>query len=160
MANKVNYNEGEFSYLTTSERLTIGDKPTMEAANKYFSKREIPFRRYGFDNSTERPWEFPNVLRHGPDLTISIEGKDFFCEGKGVGSDNILKVRADKIESYKKWEHLLPLKMFIYNSSSGLCAFIDFTDFLRTLKGLKVTKHEKMGRIFEIPCSRFNWEKI
>jgi len=159
MAYKV-YSKESFSYLPTPERLAYNDKLSMKAASKYFTSLGITFRKHGFDGSEGNIWEYPPVLRHRPDLSINDSGEFYLCELKGCGSSNVVRISVDKIESYKKWEKLEPIKMLIFKSDTNQCCYLDFTDFLRTLKGLKVVLHEKMGRIFEIPCSRFTWETL
>jgi hypothetical protein len=160
MENQVTYNKGEFSYLPTSERLKINDEPATRAARRYFRKKGIPLRIHGFDKTTERIWEFPAVLRHRPDLWIKTEGKDYLCEVKGCGSAGVVRVWFDKLESYKVWEKMLPLNIFIYKSDTNQCCYLSFTDFLRATKGLKIVLHNEREPIFEIPCSRFIWEDI
>lgn len=149
-----------FFELKNSERLKVSDDLAMQAASVYFQKHGITFRRWGFDASVENIWEFPPILRHKPDLSINDSGNFKLCELKGCGIANVVRVDVEKIESYKIYEQLKPLMIFIYKADTNQCTFITFTDFLRTLKGLKVIMKENWGRIFEIPCSRFKWENL
>ena len=80
----------------------------------YCDAHDIEYYEYGIHNHGfgKSFGLFPGIIRNTPDF-ITLKRHPQLVEVKG-GLENI-KIKLNDVESYKKWNEILPLKYFFYS---------------------------------------------
>lgn len=104
------------------ERLrALGD----EAERAYVHDREhrrIAFTEYGMYRPPFHGGELtqlPNSIRYAPDFMESRDGRLRLVEVQGIGADQRLKMKDDKLETLLAHDKDLPVWMFVWNNRTG-----------------------------------------
>jgi hypothetical protein len=98
-----------FRLKTFDERIkTMGDI----AEQKFEEHAAVQFVRYGLNRPKINMAHLPPEIRHTPDY-LTTQG---LVEVQGLGKDQILKVKHEKLEALQWWSKVHPLYLFIYDS--------------------------------------------
>jgi len=100
------------SFKQRTKRFIAEDK-----CKEYLTKNNIMFTRYGFDALFDIPWQkfnlIPKLLRNTPDFMV-ITDKASLLEVKGCR--DILRLKLDDMDSYREWNKICRLMMFLYST--------------------------------------------
>ena len=94
------------------------DNTSEEYFESYCKHRKYKIIRYGLDqresNITGREMiTIPRMIRNTPDYILINEKRSYFVEVKGC--NKYLGLKLKDIESYKKWNKIMPLCYFFYS---------------------------------------------
>jgi hypothetical protein len=144
------------SELTYKERNEKRRNEAEEVAEIFFDKKNITYRRLGFDEKSD-PIEsnkfslVPSVIRCLPDY-IAIGNKAIFVEAKGFVDD--LKIKEDDFEEYKKWNTIMPLSIFAYDTKKKVIFYFELDQIIDSLHLFAKDKyHDNQKTYF-----RIDWE--
>lgn len=87
---------------------TLGDRAEREFEARY----KLGFERSGWRRPRFRMRDLHSYERHRPDYTVS----GAYIEVMGLGEDQVLKLKIEKLEALKFWRLLMPVKFWIWDS--------------------------------------------
>ena len=100
------------SFEKRNKRMTAEDE-----CEKWLTKHNILYTRYGFDALFSVPWQkfklVPQVLRNTPDYMV-LHRQATLLEAKGC--HDILRLKLEDCESYDWWSKICPLSVFVYST--------------------------------------------
>lgn len=86
----------------------MGDAAEQAFEELYPKKKD----RYGHNRPQSSMARWPVEVRATPDYITS----DCFVECKGFGRDGVVKLDAERLDVMAHWQHLLPVKFFLWDS--------------------------------------------
>lgn len=130
-----------------------------QAFEQYCIKEGIRFERFGQKHESTLDYNLIDLyIRTRPDYICQHEGKAFFVEVKGVGRDGILKIKLENIVSLPYWSTLMPVKVFVYDSSRKKCSLFPFTSLKQKLTRLDPRRFENDSKLyFPVSINEFSW---
>lgn len=87
------------------------------------------FVRWGLNRPPIRVSALPPKIRYAPDYLTS----DGFIECMGVGRDQILKLKCEKLLFLLQWHHEMPTSLFIWDSKNKRYTFMAVSDLVDQL---------------------------
>jgi hypothetical protein len=136
---------------------------TSENAFEVFCKKEgITFEHFGFKSESLLDYKtIPVYVRTRPDYICQKENENFFVEVNGVGKDGIIKIKIDAVVGIPFWEMLLPVKIFIYDSTRKKYSLFPFSMLKRKVTMNDPQRFESDRKIyFPIGVNEFTWGKV
>ena len=127
---------------------TMGDI----AERKFEEESAVKWVRYGLCPPINMAM-LPPQLRYTPDYLTS-QG---LIEVQGLGQDQILKVKHDKLEALRWWSRVHPVFMFIYDSHKDRYSMLSLKDLTKRCK-LSETKEFPEGKPYFAIKSSLIWE--
>lgn len=70
--------------------------------------------------------QLPNSIRYAPDFIESWGGQLRFIEVQGVGADQRIKIKDDKLQTLAEHNYDLPVYAFVWNNRIGRYALLPF----------------------------------
>lgn len=132
-----------FAQAPWTKRFTqMGD----EAEAKFERSYGSGFTRYGLNRPNIKVADLPLVIRYTPDY-LTNEG---FVECKGVGKDQLLKLKLDQLFALQWWDGLMLVRVFIWDSFNGRWTMLTLDDLRRQC--------EKHGSLGQFPEGKPIWQ--
>jgi len=128
---------------------TMGDI----AERKFEEESAVKWVRYGLCRPPINMAMLPPQLRYTPDYLTS-QG---LIEVQGLGQDQILKVKHDKLEALRWWNRVHPVFMFIYDSHKDRYSMLSLKDLTKRCK-LSDTQEFPEGKPYFAVKSSLIWE--
>jgi len=101
-----------FAKGTFAQRFSaMGD----EAEAKFQEVWTASYERFGWSRPKLKIGSWPPLLRHVPDFATSSE----LIETIGFGRDGIIKLKLKKVDALLGWNALLPVRVFLWDSSTS-----------------------------------------
>ena len=154
-----------FKDMNFQERMKKSDDLSRIAADKYFKSNNIEYVKLGFDTTggiIPHFYHYPKFIRQMPDLAvIEPNNKSYLVELKGFAS-SAMSIKTDKIDTYDKWNNLVPLKYFLNKSNTKQVCYIPHDKFMSVIYDLKAVADSSMegDYHYKVPFDRFEWENI
>lgn len=105
---------------------TMGDI----AERKFEEESAVKWVRYGLCRPAINMSALPPELRYTPDY-LTAQG---LVEVQGLGRDQILKVKHEKLEALVWWSKIHPVYMFVYDSHKDRSFMVDLTGLRKRCK--------------------------
>ena len=128
---------------------TMGDI----AERKFEEESAVKWVRYGLCRPPINMAMLPPQLRYTPDYLTS-QG---LIEVQGLGQDQILKVKHDKLEALRWWNRVHPVFMFVYDSHKDRYSMLSLKDLTKRCK-LSGTEQFPEGKPYFAIKSSLIWE--
>ncbi len=128
---------------------TMGDI----AERKFEEESAVKWVRYGLCRPPINMAMLPPQLRYTPDY-LTAQG---LIEVQGLGQDQILKVKHDKLEALRWWNRVHPVFMFIYDSHKDRYSMLSLKDLTKRCK-LSDTQEFPEGKPYFAIKSSLIWE--
>ena len=128
---------------------TMGDI----AERKFEEESAVKWVRYGLCRPPINMAMLPPQLRYTPDYLTS-QG---LIEVQGLGQDQILKVKHDKLEALRWWSRVHPVFMFIYDSHKDRYSMLSLKDLTKRCKLSETKEFPACNPYFAIKSSLI-WE--
>ena len=139
-----------FRLKTFDERIkTMGDI----AEQKFEKDAAVKFVRYGLNRPQINMAHLPPEIRHTPDYLTS-QG---LVEVQGLGKDQILKIKHEKLKALKWWSEVHPLYLFIYDSYNERTYMMSFQELTKKCK-MSETNYFPEGKPYYAMDSSLIWE--
>lgn len=124
--------EGEFQRWATIERIKVV--------------------RFGYDRPPFNVGKQHLWVKARPDF----ESEDAWYEVKGVGRDQLLKLRFDKLEALRFWQLMKPLGVIIWvwDSHNKRSTFVDLPTLENVLKDCEIEAFPEGHRYYAVPAER------
>lgn len=132
---------------------------TSENAFEVFCRKEgIAFEHFGFKDESSLNYAFiPTYVRTRPDYICQQNAETFFVEVKAVGRDGIIKIKHEGVIGMPFWNMLLPLKLFIYDSTRKKYSFFSFNLLKQKLTKDEPQRFEDNKLYFPVSITNFTW---
>jgi len=130
---------------------TMGDI----AERKFEEGSAVKWVRYGLCRPSINMSALPPELRYTPDY-LTAQG---LIEVQGLGQDQILKVKYEKLEALRWWSKIHPVFMFVYDSHKDRCSLISLKDLTKRCK-LSDTDEFPEGKPYFAIKSSLIWEDV
>lgn len=138
-----------FRLKTFDERIkTMGDI----AEQKFEKDAAVKFVRYGLNRPKINMAHLPPEIRHTPDY-LTAQG---LVEVQGLGKDQILKVKHEKLKALKWWSKVHPLYLFIYDSYRERTYMMPFKELIKKCT-MSETNHFPEGKPYYAMHSSLIW---
>ena len=111
-----------------------------QAESVFEGSSKIAFARYGLDRPGWNIVGMPEMIRYTPDY-ITPGG---FVEVMGFGKDQCLRLKVLKWRALKAWHLLMPLEVFIYDSTNDRHTYATMPELDKA-----VHTHSVLGRFPE-----------
>ncbi|AJE04672.1 hypothetical protein [Geobacter pickeringii] len=124
----------------------------------------IALERLGMDR--ESPLKYNALhpfLRQRPDYVAQTSNDGpFFVEVKGSGSDGVVKIKLDSIETAQHWQLLHRVKFFVFDSARKLYATMWLDDLRATIKRDKIVAacFSDGNQYHPVPRTLFKWHRL
>lgn len=151
-----------FNQKTWHERKQVLGKPAETAFEIFARKKNIRLEPFGMkEESSLDYWKTKLFLRLRPDYLCQQGHKSFFVEVKGCGSDAILKFKIESIEALYTWQLLLPVFIFLWDSSRQHYCFILYEELRQKLYQCNIQRFDNDQKpYFALPVSMLQWEVL
>lgn len=108
------------------------------------------FERFGWDDAGINIGLLPDVLRHIPDYCDTAG----LYECKGVGKDQLIKLKLSEVVAYSHWNTVHPLKLFVWDSSKKRYTYVEWDDIVTICNkpAVKVDHFSEGRAYFAVPC--------
>lgn len=132
------------------------------AFEQYCTKEGILFEHFGQNQESFLDYKVLSVyLRTRPDYICQRGNESFFVEVKGVGRDGILKIKLESIVGIPFWDTLLPVKIFVYDSSRKKCSFFPFSNLKQKLTKNDPQRFDNDSKLyFPVLINEFSWGTV
>ena len=127
---------------------TMGDI----AERQFEENSAVKWVRYGLCRPPINMAALPPQLRYTPDY-LTAQG---LVEVQGLGRDQILKVKHDKLEALKWWEKVHPVYLFVYDSHNDRSSMLALADLRKKCK-LSDTEEFPEGKAYYAIKSSLLW---
>lgn len=119
------FHEGTFAQRSGA----MGD----QAEAKFEEVTEEGYVRFGLNRPPIKLSALPKRLRHAPDFLLS----NVFVEVQGVGRDQVVKVKVEKLRCLEWWNLLHPVELFIWDSSKKRTVRVPLQRIMELTEGPK-----------------------
>lgn len=124
---------------------TMGDI----AERKFEELCDRKFCRYGLNRPPIHMGSLPLSVRHTPDYLTS----ESFVEVQGLGSDQVLKLKLEKMRALRSWHRMHRVVLFVYDSSNDRHANIPLAHLQRMCKNAEVKLFPEGKEYYAIPAA-------
>ena len=97
------------------------------AERKFEEESAVKWVRYGLCRPPINMAMLPPQLRYTPDY-LTAQG---LIEVQGLGQDQTLKVKHDKLEALRWWNRVHPVFMFVYDSHKDRYSMLSLKDLAK-----------------------------
>jgi len=130
---------------------TMGDI----AERRFEEESPVKWVRYGLCRPPINMSALPAQLRYTPDY-LTAQG---LVEVQGLGRDQILKVKHEKLEALKWWEKVHPVYLFVYDSQKDGSSTLTLSEVRKKCK-LSETDEFPEGKAYYAIKSSLLWEDV
>lgn len=95
------------------------------------------FERFGLNRPNLHMPSLPERIRHMPDYLTSRG----FVECKGIGNDDIIKIKVGEFNCMNFWNEVFPLRIFVWSSKRKKYTIMALTEVRRLIDN----KHTTLG---------------
>jgi hypothetical protein len=141
--------------MTTFEKasFTEREKELGDTAEGKFeewaARRGVILVRLGFNRPPfRRFYDFDERLRLFPDYAAEGAKESILVEVKGCGKEG-LKIKDQSISVMDFWNDLVPVRIFVWNSSLRKCCLLAFDELVSLLEGKEAMKFPD-GKVYRI----------
>lgn len=129
-----------------------------ESENTFMRVWPTNYVRFGLNRPPLRMSSLPERLRHTPDFLTSSH----LVECKGVGKDDLVKIKLKELNCLWYWHQLHPVRIFVWSTTRFAWAVADLPEIQRMLDNGDATldKFHDGGAYFAIPGSLFCWTEL
>jgi len=115
------------------------------AEKRFMEVHHRPFERWGWNDAGINVGLLPDELRHAPDY-VDIEA---LYECKGVGKDQLLKVKLSELAAWKWWHNIHPVTIFVWDSHKKRHLYVPLERMLHVVNKQGVTlDHFNEGKAY------------
>lgn len=129
----------------------------------YCDRHNYKYTPFGFNRPNITFRKLPGFLQHMPDFIVEGFQKELvFIEGKGVGRDNILKIKQQDIDILSEWNKQLPVYFSIYHSNKSNISFgVSLSHIIELCKQAETASFPDNNKLYyKLLVKQFNWEPI
>jgi hypothetical protein len=130
---------------------TMGDI----AERRFEEESAVKWVRYGLCRPPINMSALPIQLRYTPDY-LTAQG---LVEVQGLGRDQILKVKHEKLEALRWWEKVHPVYLFVYDSHKDRSSMLSLSEVRKKCK-LSETDEFPEGKSYYAIKSSLLWEDV
>ena len=130
---------------------TMGDI----AERQFEEGSAVKWVRYGLCRPPINMAALPPQLRYTPDY-LTAQG---LVEVQGLGRDQILKVKHEKLEALRWWEKVHPVYLFVYDSHKDRSSMLSLSEVRKKCK-LSETDEFPEGKSYYAIKSSLLWEDV
>jgi hypothetical protein len=149
-----------FSSKTFAERFATMGEPAEEQFRLWAEQNGVTYVDFGLKKPPiKKFYQLSPLIRGMPDY-ICEGTAPFFVECKGCAS-RTLKIKLESIEVMTRWDHELPMWIFIYNSKKHAYAMINLRQLVDLCEGTRIKEFDGDHRqYYDIPIGRVEWTEI
>lgn len=120
------------------------------AEKKFIEVHCRQFERWGWNDARINVGLLPDELRHAPDY---VDCKALY-ECKGVGKDQLLKIKLSELAAWRWWHNIHPVTVFVWDSHKRRHLYVPLDLLLNITNRPTVTlDHFSEGRAYlAVPC--------
>lgn len=124
---------------------TMGDI----AERKFEDVSEVNFVRYGLNRPPLNMASLPPEIRHTPDYLTSKN----LVEVQGLGKDQMLKMKLDKMKALGSWNKMHAVQLFVYDSTNDRHALIEHNDLQKLCRKATIESFPEGKQYYAIPAA-------
>jgi len=143
------------------------DKSYADKTEKALYSAGYQLQDLGFKNKINQPVErimqIDPIIRALPDYIYWHENKCGLMEAKIIARNNICRIKADDMRSYRRYNNLMPLLFAFHSFQTTLTALVPFglTDQASTLKQFQTKEYSDNHKpYYEIPAEWIKQNQI
>ena len=148
-----------FSEQNWRERKAYLGHTSEKAFEEYCLREGITYERFGYHEDSMLDYKYlPLYVRIRPDYIAQSGPETFFVEVKGVGKDGIIKLKIESLEGLTYWSLLLPVKIFVYDSSRKRASLTTLDEVKTKFTRIYPERFTSGMKLFyPIPIQEFAW---
>lgn len=138
--------------------MKIGGDKAENKFRDYAEKNNLTCTKYGPDRGVKRFYMVDPFVASTPDFIV-IGKHASLVEAKGTGKANHVKVKQDNLEQLGKWNKIMPVSFFFYDSSLDKYAIMCYNDVVEVSKSSPTGTYPDNNRLYYmLPKTAFNWQ--
>lgn len=124
---------------------TMGDI----AERRFEEFTQTNFVRYGLNRPPIHMASLPATIRHTPDYLTS----ECFIEVQGIGRDQMLKMKLEKMKALGSWHRMHKLQLFVYDSANDRDALIPYNELQKLCRKAQIESFPEGKQYYAIPAT-------
>ena len=138
--------------------MKIGGDKAENKFRDYAEKNKLSYTTYGPDRGVKRFYMVDPFVSSTPDFIV-IGKHASLVEAKGTGKSNHVKVKQDNLEQLEKWNKIMPVSFFFYDSSLDKYAIMCYNDVVEVSRSSPTGIYPDNNRLYYmLPKTAFNWQ--
>ena len=125
---------------------------------------EYKYAPFGFNRPDISMRKLPLLLRHTPDFIVEgfIKETQVFVEAKGLGRDNLIKIKQEDLEVLTDWDKILPIYFSLYHSTKQKISFGISLKQMESICGISPSDlfPDNKKLYYKVSVKNFQWEPI
>tara|TARA_R100000152_G_C6764177_1_gene188729 strand:- start:362 stop:811 length:450 start_codon:yes stop_codon:yes gene_type:complete len=109
---------------------------------------EVNFVRYGLNRPPLNMASLPLTIRHTPDYLTSNN----LVEVQGLGKDQVLKMKLEKMKALGSWHRMHKVQLFVYDSTNDRSALIEYNDLQKMCRKAAIESFPEGKQYYAIPA--------
>ncbi len=106
------------------------------------------YTRYGLNRPPINMGSLSPKIRYTPDYLMS----NHLVEVQGLGSDQVFKLKIEKLDALTWWNKAHPVIMFVYDSKNKRTAYIEYKNLKRLCKNADVRSFPEGKEYYAVPA--------
>ena len=139
------------------DKMTFADRPFNEriqmmgdlAERKFEEVSKVNYIRYGLNRPPLNMASLPLSIRHTPDYLTSNN----LVEVQGLGKDQMLKMKIEKMRALGSWNRMHKVQLFVYDSTNDRHALIEYSDLQKLCRKATVESFPEGKQYYAIPAA-------